>query len=75
MLVQEISSFFIFSIIVGLAFVSNFFLHRLDVTPRTVSEGVRISVFILNLLLSQAVFYLIRRTIPAYLSPNELIET
>lgn len=75
MLVQEISSFFIFAIVVGLAFLSNFFLHRLEVTPRTVSEGVRNLVFISNLSLTPTVCYLIRRTIPAYLSPNELIET
>jgi hypothetical protein len=41
MLVQEVFSIFAFAFIVGLGYLSNFFLHRVEVKPLTVSNEVR----------------------------------
>lgn len=47
MLAQEVYSAFGFAFIIGLGFLSNFFLHRLAVTPLTVSNEVsKVYVFI-----------------------------
>jgi hypothetical protein len=42
MLVPEVFSIFAFAFIVGLASLSNFFLHRVEVKPLTVLNEVRI---------------------------------
>lgn len=41
MLAQEISSFLIFGFVVGMGFLSNYFLHRLEVKPLLVHNEVR----------------------------------
>lgn len=40
MLAQEVYSFFLFFLIIGLAVLSNYFLHRIEVKPLSIVEEV-----------------------------------
>lgn len=49
MLIPEISSFFALAFVIGLGLVSNYFLHRLELSVLTLSEEVSKKLEVLSL--------------------------
>jgi hypothetical protein len=74
MLVQEVSSIFAFAFIIGLGFLSNYFLHRVEVNPLRLWKEVKIAQTKKTNRKTENynIAYLIRKSILANLLVNEL---
>jgi hypothetical protein len=73
MLMSESFSFAFLLLIVGLTYLANFFLHRMNTYPLTFEHEVSERIF--KIIQSQTIlFYLIRNDILIHLLRNMLIE-
>jgi hypothetical protein len=75
MLVQEVFSFFGFAFVVGLALISNFFVHRMEVRPLNKANEVinKVDLITKSRKKTFSVLYLIRNDFLANLLLKELI--